>query len=133
MLVAGTVIALIAAQAEPAVPAADVIAQAAATIPAVWLLLALALAAVGAAPAVRLAGWLGVVAAFALSILGTFALSILGPLFRLWDWILGISPLWHVPNVTAAAPDWSGLAWLTLIGLALLAVAFTGFHRRDLA
>ncbi|SDZ20402.1 hypothetical protein SAMN05444365_10744 [Micromonospora pattaloongensis] len=45
--------------------------------------------------------WLGVVAAF--------ALTILGPLFRLWDWALGISPLRHVPNLTTT-PGWSGLA-----------------------
>ncbi|HEY3686305.1 MAG TPA: multidrug ABC transporter permease [Streptosporangiaceae bacterium] len=123
LVVAGTVLGLVAANRDNGVAAADVIAQATATIPAVWLLVALALAAVGANPQVRLIGWLGIVA--------TFALSILGPLFRLWDWILDISPLRHVPTITATTPTWTGLIWVTVIALALTAVAFTGFRRRD--
>jgi ABC-2 type transport system permease protein len=123
LLVTGTVIGIVASAAEPSVTAGDVILQALATIPAVWTLVALSLAAVGANPRVRLVGWLGIVA--------TFALTLLGPLFKLWDWILGISPLWHVPNVTAPSPDWSGLAWVTVVAVALTTVAFAGFRRRD--
>ena len=123
LLVSGTVIGLIAASAEPGISTGDVVLQAVATIPAVWALVALALAAVGAHPRVRLVGWLAVVA--------TFALTLLGPLFKLWDWILGISPVWHVPNVTVAGPIWSGLIWVSLVALVLTAVAFTGFRRRD--
>jgi ABC-2 type transport system permease protein len=123
MLIAGTVIGLVASSSMPTIAVGDVLLQAAATIPAVWTLVALSLATVGANPRVRLAGWLGVVA--------TFALTLLGPLFRLWDWILGISPLWHVPNVTVPSPDWSGLAWVSLVATAFTAVAYTGFRRRD--
>ena len=32
-----------------------------------------------------------------------------------------------------ADPDWSGLGWITLVTLLLLAVGFAGFRRRDLA
>ncbi|WP_320065546.1 multidrug ABC transporter permease [Micromonospora sp. RTGN7] len=123
LLISGTVIGLIAAAAEPGISAGDVILQALATIPAVWTLVALALAAVGANPRVRLAGWLGVVA--------TFVLTLLGPLFKLWDWILGISPLWHVPNITATSPDWTGLGWVSGVAVLLTVVAFAGFRRRD--
>jgi ABC-2 type transport system permease protein len=123
MLIAGVVIGVIASAADGGVSAGDVILQALATVPAVWTLVALSLAAVGARPQVRLAGWLGVVA--------TFVLTLLGPLFRLWDWILGISPLWHVPNVTLAGPDWSGLGWVGLVAVLFTAVAFIGFRRRD--
>lgn len=123
LLISGTVIGLIAASAEPGIAASDVILQALATIPAVWTLVALALATVGANPRARPAGWLGVVA--------TFALTLLGPLFKLWDWILGISPLWHVPNVAVTSPDWSGLGWVGLVAVAFTAVAFVGFRRRD--
>jgi hypothetical protein len=90
------------------------LAQALATVPAVWAMIALALAAVGANPRVRLVGWLGVVA--------TFAPTLLGPLFRLWDWILGISPLWHVPDVNATGADWSGLGWVAVVALFLTVV-----------
>ena len=114
---------MVASSAEPGISAGDVILQAVATVPAVWTLIAFALAAVGANPRVRLLGWLGVVA--------TFVLTLLGPLFRLWKWILAISPLWHVPNVTAAGRDWSGLGWVSLVAVVLTVVAFTGFRRRD--
>jgi ABC-2 type transport system permease protein len=121
--IAGTVIGLIAATAGKGISAADVIGQAVASIPAVWALIAVALAAVGANPRVRLVGWLAVVAAF--------ALTILGPLFKLWGWILGISPFWHVPNVTAN-PDWSGLTVVGLVAVILTGAAFAGFRRRDI-
>jgi ABC-2 type transport system permease protein len=123
LLIAGTVIGLVASAAEPGIATGDVILQAVATIPAVWTVVALALAAVGANPRVRLVGWLGIVA--------TFVLTLLGPMFRLWDWILGISPLWHVPNVTADSPAWSGLGWVALVGVAFTTIAFAGFRRRD--
>jgi ABC-2 type transport system permease protein len=120
--VAGTAIGLIAASTGKGVAAGDVIFQAVASIPAVWVLIALSLATVGANPRLRLAGWLAVVA--------TFALTILGPLFKLWDWILAISPFWHVPNVTAN-PDWSGLAVVALIAVGLTVAGFVGYRRRD--
>jgi ABC-2 type transport system permease protein len=123
LLISGTVIGVVASNAEPSISAGDVILQAVATVPAVWTLIALALAAVGANPRVRLAGWLGVVAAF--------ALTLLGPLFKLWNWILGISPLWHVPNVTASGHSWSGLGWVGLVAVGLTVAGFAGFRRRD--
>ena len=59
--------------------------------------------------------------------------AILGPIFNLWDWILGISPFYHVPIVTSADADFTG--WWIVVGvLALLTtVGFVGFRRRDLA
>ncbi|AWB92589.1 ABC transporter permease [Aeromicrobium chenweiae] len=105
------------------VSARDVVEQAAATVPAVWLLVAIAFAAVGGAPRVRLIGWVGVVA--------SFGLTILGPTFKLPDWALDISPFRHVPAVTGPSPDWSGLAWLCAVTLVLLTAAFAGFRRRD--
>lgn len=124
LVLAGAVIGVTASAIDPAVVAGDVLAQALATTPAVTVLVALAIAVVGAAPGARLAAWLAVVL--------TFALTILGPIFRLWDWVLGISPLWHVPNVTGPAPDWSGIGWLALVAAALAGAGFVGFRRRDL-
>ncbi|WP_019634267.1 ABC transporter permease [Actinomadura atramentaria] len=124
LLITGAVLGVVVTATEPGISAGEVFGQAAATIPAVWVLVALALAAVGARPDARLVGWLGVVA--------TFALTLLGPLFRLWDWVLGISPLHHVPSVTAPHPDWTGLLIVALVGLAFTTVAFAGFRRRDI-
>lgn len=102
---------------------ACVLGQALAEVPAVWVLIGLSLALVGANPRARLASWLAIVA--------TFALTILGPTFRLWDWVLGISPLYHVPNVTALSPDYAELAVVAVIAVAFIGVGFVGFRRRD--
>ena len=51
--------------------------------------------------------------------------------FNLPDWVLDISPLRHVPNVTAASPDWAGLGWLAAFAALFLIVGFVGFRRRD--
>lgn len=38
----------------------------------------------------------------------------------------------HIPNVTAAAPDWSGLGWLAPFIVIFLLIAFAGFRCRDI-
>ncbi|WP_432874849.1 ABC transporter permease [Kribbella sp. CA-245084] len=124
LLVAGTTLGLVAAGGDDDVAFGKVILQAVVTIPAVWTLVGLALAAVGAAPSKRIIAWLGVVA--------TFGITLLGPTFKFPDWALGISPLHHVPNVTAPAPTWSGLAWLGGVVIIFTATAFAGFRRRDI-
>lgn len=124
LLLAGGAMGLTASALEESVQAVDVWRQAAATVPGVWVLTALALAVVGAEPRRRPVPWLAVVL--------SFALTMLGPIFRLQDWVLGISPFWHVPNVTAPVPDWSGLGYLGLVTVVLVAVAFAAFRRRDL-
>ncbi|MFI8423757.1 ABC transporter permease [Streptomyces sp. NPDC085479] len=125
VLVAGTVISLIAGTADIGVSIGDVLLQTLATVPAVWTATAVSVAVIGARPQVKLAAWAGVLA--------SFVLTLLGPTFGLSDWVLGISPFWHIPKVTAPSPDWMGLVWITLVTLALLAIGLTGFRRRDLA
>lgn len=124
MLVAGIALGLVAHGADSAVSVGDVIVQALVTVPAVWVLVALALAAVGARPSLRVLGWLG--------ILVTFALTMLGPTFNLPENALAVSPLHHVPDVTNAAPGWIGLGWLGVATVIFLVIAFTGYSRRDL-
>ncbi|MBO0922179.1 multidrug ABC transporter permease [Cellulomonas sp. zg-ZUI222] len=120
---AGIVVGLMAARADLPVGLVDVVLQTLATVPAVWTVVAVSVAVVGARPVVHLAAWGALVA--------SFLLTLLGPTFGLDDWVLGISPFWHVPDTTAAAPDWSGLGWLTLVTAGLVAVGFAGFRRRD--
>ncbi|TCC66539.1 multidrug ABC transporter permease [Kribbella pittospori] len=124
LLVAGVGLGLVASARDDAVAVGDVVRQALVTIPAVWVLIGLAVATVGAAPTRRLVAWLGIVA--------TFGLTILGPTFNLPDWALDISPLRHVPNVTAASPDWTGLAWLCGIAVLFTTIGFVGYRRRDI-
>ncbi len=125
VLIAGTLIALIASAAGIGVDLGTVFLQAIVTIPAVWTVVAVSVAVIGARPQVALAAWAGV--------LISFVLTVLGPSFHLWDWILAISPFWHVPNVAAPAPNWSGLLVLGIACVALTAIGFAGFRRRDLA
>ena len=124
MLLAGTMLGLVASSRTPSIAMADVVEQALATVPAVWVLVGISIAAVGARPALRLASWLGVV--------GTFGLTIIGPTFKLPAWALDISPLRHIPNVAASAPDWSGLGWLAVFFVVFLTVGFAGWRRRDI-
>ncbi|AXH96460.1 ABC transporter permease [Ornithinimicrobium avium] len=124
MLLSGLGLGYMAHRQDAAVSPTDVVSQALVTVVAVWVLVALATAAVGAVPSRRVVGWLGVLA--------TFGLTLLGPTFRLPGWALSISPLRHVPVVSAADPAWSGLAWLTLPLALFLVVAFVGFRRRDI-
>ncbi|MBT0994697.1 ABC transporter permease [Cellulomonas sp. DKR-3] len=125
VLVAGTLVATLAAGADIGVDFGDVVLQAVVTVPAVWTVVALSVAVVGARPAAGLAAWLGV--------LVSFVLTLLGPTFGLDDWVLGISPFWHVPHASGPDPDWTGLGWVTLFTAGFLLVGFAGFRRRDLA
>jgi ABC-2 type transport system permease protein len=124
LLIAGVATGLVSGAKDKTISTSDVIFQSLVTIPAVWVLVGLALAAVGAAPRLRLVAWLGIVA--------TFGLTILGPTFKLPAWALDISPLRHVPNVTAASPDWAGLAWLIAFAALFLTIGFVGYRRRDI-
>jgi ABC-2 type transport system permease protein len=124
LLVAGTTLGLVASARDKTISTADVVWQSVVTIPAVWALVGLALAAVGAAPRLRMAAWLGIVA--------TFGLTILGPTFKAPEWAMSFSPLHHVPNVIAPSPDWTGLAWVSAFAVVFLAVGFVGYTRRDI-
>lgn len=125
VLLAGLEIASLASTADIGVNFGDALLQAIATVPAVWTVVAVSVAVIGARPQVSIAAWLGVLA--------SFVLTLLGPTFKLWDWVLAISPFWHIPNVTNSDADWWGLLWISLVTLFLLAVGFAGFRRRDLA
>lgn len=125
VLVAGVIVSLIAGTAGIGVGIGDVLLQTVATIPPVWTATAVSVAVIGARPQVKIAAWIGVLA--------SFALTLLGPTFKLPGWALGISPFHHIPQVTAASPDWLGLVWVTLATLALVAIGLVGFRRRDLA
>lgn len=125
LLLAGLGMGVVVRRSDLGVQMSEVVAQAAVTVPAVWVLVALAAAAVGAFPEKRLIGWLGVVA--------TFGLTLLGPTFKLWDWALDISPLRHVPHVLAPETDWTGFLGLLAVAALLVTVAFVGYRRRDVS
>jgi ABC-2 type transport system permease protein len=101
------------------------LAAAVAPAPAVWVVVAAAVALFGLAPRAAGAAW-GVLGACAL-------LSVLGPLLGLPQWALDLSPFEHVPQLPAAGFTAGPLLWLTGVAAALTAVGMLAFRRRDLA
>jgi ABC-2 type transport system permease protein len=125
VMLAGLLVATLGSTANLGITFGDIILQALVIVPAVWTVIAVAVAVVGARPLVTLAAWFGV--------LVSFVLTVLGPTFKFWDWVLAISPFWHVPNIKASDPDWFGLLWVSLVTVGFLVIGFVGFRRRDLA
>lgn len=125
MLTVGAVLGFVASRGTDEIAFGDVVRQALVTVPAVWVLVAVSVATIGAEPSRRIAGWLVIVA--------TFGITLLGPTFKLPDWALGFSALYHVPVVTMPDPSWVGLAALLAVAAVLLTVGLVGFRRRDIA
>jgi ABC-2 type transport system permease protein len=123
VLIAGVVVGIFAGSADIGLNFGYPPLQAVATIPAVWTVIALAVAVIGAHPQRQIASWVGV--------LVSFGLTLLGPSFKLPGWALGISPFYHVPHVATGTPNWWGLVWISLFTVAFLVVGFVGFRRRD--
>lgn len=99
-------------------------AAALATVPAVLVLVGVAVALFGWLPRAGVAAW-GALAV--VTVIGVFA-SVL----RLPRWLVLASPLEHVPQVPAQA--WRALPLVVLLALAaaLVAIGLVGFRRRDL-
>ncbi|MCC3274942.1 ABC transporter permease [Arthrobacter sp. zg-Y20] len=123
LLLAGAIIAVLAS-GELGIDAGRVLLQAVVTVPAVCTATSVSAAVVGARPRLVIASWAGVFI--------SFALTLLGPTFRLWDWVLAISPFWHVPNVSVDEAGWAGLAGISAVTAVFLLIGFAGFRRRDL-
>jgi ABC-2 type transport system permease protein len=62
-----------------------------------------------------------------------FVVGMFGGLLDLPGSVMGISPYWHVPQLPADEVDAGGLAVLSAVALALVALGFAGFRRRDVA
>ena len=121
---AGVLISLVSRASGTDMGMRDVIAQTAATLPAVWFFVALAAFFVGVWPRGRAITWAAIMA--------SFLLTVLGPMLQLSDWVLSWSPFHHVPSVTGADPTWTGLIILSAVDILLLAVSFIGYRRRDI-
>lgn len=101
------------------------IAQAAvAHLPAVWVVAAIAVGAVGLLPR-----WTGL----AYGALAVFLLlGQIGEALQLNQAVLNVSPFVHVPALPHAAMRWSPLAWLTLVTVCVAGAGLAGLRRRDL-
>ncbi|WP_024286839.1 ABC transporter permease [Cellulomonas sp. KRMCY2] len=104
----------------------DLLGAALVQVPAALALGALVLALFGLLPR-----WAGSLAWAALAV--ALVMGQLGALLDLPQWLLNVSPFTHVPRVPAEAFSATPVVWLVAVTIALGAVGFAAFRRRDLA
>jgi len=104
----------------------DLLAAALVQVPAALALGGFVVALFGLLPR-----WSGPLAWAALAV--ALVMGQLGSLLDLPQWALDISPFTHVPRVPAEAFSVTPVIWLLLAAVALGAVGFAAFRRRDLA
>ena len=91
-------------------------------LPAVWVLVAVAVALVGLLPRFAAASW-GVLALCLL-------FGLVGAALQLSQWLLDLSPFSHIPKVPGAAVSATPLVSLLAIAVALGAAGLVGLRRR---
>lgn len=102
----------------------DSVAAGAANLPALLVVVGVA---------VFLVGWLPRFAALAWLLVGwTLLAGLLGGLLQLPQWVLNLSPFAHVPAMPAESVSWPPLIIMTALGLALIAFGLAGLRRRDI-
>jgi ABC-2 type transport system permease protein len=99
------------------------VGSALALVPAVWVLVGIAVALFGLLPRAATVAW-GALA-------GCFLLAFLGPLLSVPDWVMDLSPFTHVPLLPAAELSLTPLLAMTAIAAALAALGLIAFRRRD--
>jgi polyether ionophore transport system permease protein len=92
--------------------------------PALWVTSGIALVLFGWLPRFAAAAW--AVPAY------SFFVVYLGELIEMPDALSNFSPIGHVPQMPAAAMDWTPLAVMTALAAALSWLGLAGFRRRDL-
>lgn len=102
----------------------NLVVAAVAWAPAVWVVAALGALSLALRPSLGVLVWVWP-AAF-------FVLTMVGELFKAPGWLLDVSPYRHVPQLPAESWSWPAELGLTVVALALLAVAFWRFRERDI-
>ncbi len=99
--------------------------MAAVSLPAIWVITAVAFLLIGVAPRATALAW----AALA----GSMLIGEVGPLLHWPSLALDLSPFTHVPRIPATPMAWAPEVVLLAITAALLGAGWWRFHRRDLA
>lgn len=93
-------------------------------VPAIWVVVGVAVVLIGAAPRFAAVSWVAV----AFVAIAMF----FGPLLKFPQWLLDISPFTHVALVPLDDVRWTPLIVLTAIAASLIAVGAVAFTRRDI-
>lgn len=94
-------------------------------LPAVWVVVAIAVLVLGVRPTWHTLAY-GALAAFLL-------LGQVGEALQLDQVLLNLSPFAHVPALPGAAMTWTPLLWLTVVAIGVGAPGMVALRRRDLA
>ena len=93
-------------------------------LPAIWVIVAVAVALFSLEPRLTSLAWVLIVALVLVTEIGTMLT---------WpDLVMNLSPFTHVPKLPAAQMSWSPLVVLTAIAAALTAAAIARYRQRDL-
>lgn len=124
VLVSGGMVSIVLSVNKSAVSSVDIMQQSILTIPAIFLLVSIAIFAIGVRPSLRFFAWLAIVA--------SFTLTLLGPILRLDDKILSLSPLWHIPSASLDSISLHSVFIMLAIAVLLIFLGFVGFNKRDI-
>ncbi len=94
-------------------------------LPAVWVVVGVAVAALGWLPR-----WTAAISWGALAwclVVGEF-----GGIFGLPGWLMNLGPFTHVPRMPVEPFSWEPTIWLSVVAFGLLAVGVAGHRRRDI-
>ena len=94
------------------------------TLPAVWVVLAVAVLLYGALPRFTGLAWAALIVFL---LLGEF-----GDLLDLPGWLVDLSPFTHLPALPGGTLEWSPLVGLTIVAAAVGAAGLAALRRRDI-
>jgi ABC-2 type transport system permease protein len=120
----GVVVGLVGPQVSDAAPSlGESIGASLATLPAVWVMVAVAAVLAGCTPRYSALAW-GV-------LLVTFVIGELGPTIRPPAWVIDTSPFAHLSRLPGGTFDAAGSAVLVAVAAALVAIGGLAYRRRD--
>ena len=93
-------------------------------LPAMWIMIGLAVLLIGIAPKVTSLIWL--------YLLYSFVVVYLGGLLKFPEWMRNLSPYGHVPQLPVEDPDFYDVSLLTIIAVVFVVVGFIGYTKRDI-
>jgi ABC-2 type transport system permease protein len=94
-------------------------------LPAIWLMTGIVVLLFGVVPRLTYVAWVLLVA--------FLLISELGALLSWPEWVMDASPFRHIPQLPAAAMEWTPVIVLLLIAGALMVGGAAAFRRRDLS
>lgn len=93
-------------------------------LPAVWVMIGLSVLLIGWLP--KFTGFIWLYLTF------SFFVIYLGSLFQLPEWVAKVTPFGYVSAIPLEEFDWLQAALLTAVAIALMAVGFVGYNKRDI-